>query len=729
VSTLRLRLVTVIALALVGGVVSQSVGAGSADARPHVSGLVAAGVVPEWPGARRIPVPSGVRAASQSTALRRAALRSLAEPSTFTNIGGVDLGDDESVSVYGATWADYDSDGKPDLLTIGANSPPDYSTPPTAFTKLYHGNGDGTFSENKATGLPALWGGVASWADYDSDGRLDVLIAGCTDAYCSATVSKLYRNNGDGSFSEDTSAGLAGVVTADSDAITWTDYDLDGRPDVLLTGIGNYGFFINGTSASSAVEPELLTKLYHNNGDGSFSENTNAQLSGLYLGMSAWSDYDADGFPDLLLNGIAGLTSTTSAASLASPTSLTKLYHNNGDGTFSENTAAQLPATAGGWIAWGDYDGDGFADILINGSPAMVIAALDSPTDSSAGTRLYRNNGDGTFTENTTSGLPDVGNAQLIWGDYDGDGRLDVALNGCLKPCTYSSLAGPSYVTELYRNNGDGTFSKDESAGLPADFAWFAAGDYNSDNRLDLLLYDTSTLANAGLYRNDAAVAAAAPDSPVGLESHLIPKSVVRLSWDESSSKTLLNSVTYNLRVGTAPGAGDVVSALAGPSGVRQLFAYGNAEGRNFAKLKILRPGTYYWSVQAVGANYAGSYFAPEHEFVIPAKATLRLLRSHIFACTGGPRTTKVFGSVRPGYFSAFVSLQRRFARGAGWRAVTTRKLTSRGNFSFAKVGKGVKRSFWLRVRVRSKLGTVVSRPAHVYVKGVAACTMPKKSA
>jgi hypothetical protein len=702
-STLRFRLVCVIALALVGGVVSQSAGASSAG----VSDSRAPAAVPQWLGAHHIPLPGRAGLASLSTGASSSALRSAAASSSFTNVG-IDFG---NTWVYSVTWADYDSDGRPDLLALGLDPPSDNSALPVPVNKLYHSNGDGTFSENTAAGLPSLYDAVASWADYDSDGHLDVLIAGCTDIYCPATASKLYRNNGDGTFSEDTRAGLIGVVTS-TDMITWTDYDSDGRPDVLLTG--GLGLSIASVGSSSIAVPP--TRLYHNNGDGTFSENTSARFPDCNWLMSAWSDYDGDGFPDLLLSGFTGSNGPTRSVPV------TKLYHNNRDGTFSENTATQLPGAAGfwmGWISWGDYNGDGYPDILVNGSPEM---ASDTPAAAST-TRLYHNDGDGTFSEDTAAGLPAVDNAQLIWGDYTGDGRLDIALNGCLGSCFENG-----YVTEIYQNDGDGTFSKDTNAGLPADYAWLASGDYNSDGRLDLLVWATSEPTNTGIYRNNG-TAAPTPDSPIRLESHLLRRGVVRLSWQESSSKTRDNSLSYNLRVGTTPGGVDIVSPLAGPNGARQVAAYGNTEGKNFAKLTGLRPGTYYWSVQAVGANYAGSSFSPQHDFVIAPTPTLTLLRTKIFACTAGPRTTKVFGKVSPGYYSAAVALQTRFVDGAGWRAVAVKKLSSPGTFSFAKVGKGIKQSFWLRIRIRSKIGTVMSRSARVIVNDAAACAQPKAGA
>jgi hypothetical protein len=466
-----------------------------------------------------------------------------------------------------------------------------------------------------------------------------------------------------------------------------------------------------------STAPGIRGSAPHSLATASSFTNVGIDFGNTFVYSATWADYDSDGRLDLLALG-----ADYPADYSTPPVAVNKLYHNNGDGTFSENTAAHLPGAAGlfwGWIAWGDYNGDGFADILINGSPGIASTAVTA----SSTTKLFRNNGDGTFSENTASGLPNSDDAQFIWGDYDGDGRLDIALNGCPESCLEND-----YVTELYRNDGDGTFSKDANSGLPADFAWLSSGDFNSDGRLDLLVWATWKPENAGIYRNDG-TAATIPDSPTRFESRLLPKGVVKLSWRESASKMLDNSLSYNLRVGTTPGGSDVVAPLAGPNGVRQLAAYGNTEGRNSAKLTGLRPGTYYWSVQTVGANYAGSSFALQHEFTIAPTPTLRLLRTKIFACKTGPRATKVFGKVSPGFEAATVALQRRFADGAGWKSVAAQTLSSPGTYMFAKVGKGVERSFWLRVRIRSKLGTVVSRSARVIVTDAGTCAKGKAGA
>jgi hypothetical protein len=627
-------------------------------------------------------LPGQLGAVLRSAGLHRSSLRSFTGPSSFSDIG-IKFAPGE---IDSATWVDYDADGRLDILTLGYTDE-EY----TGFaTRLYHNNGDGTFSEVKNTGLPGIWG-RASWGDYNSDGYPDVVIAGCDSTVCTSFVTKLYRNNGDGTFTEDAAANLAGLFPfAGESSITWADYDNDGRSDILLTGLGAPTISAQGVNASLKA-PLWATKLYHNNGDGSFSEVTNAGLPEIYTAMTAWSDYNADGYVDVLFNGCADLECSSYA---------TKLYRNNGDGTFTENTQAGLADAGTGWIAWGDYDGDDFPDIVVSGYPGMLFAgasALDGPAPL---TKLYHNNGDGTFTEASNTGLPGMSGTQAIWGDYNSDGLPDLLLNGCSEGCLHDT-------TQLYRNNGDGTFTQDTSVGLPDAFAWLAWGDYNSDGRPDLLAWQIQPGWTATIFKNENLLSGLPPNPPTGLRARLTGRRDVSFVWNASDSKTTSTAVGYNLRVGTASGIGDVVSPLANDGGSRQLVQPGNAEEKTFAKLRLLAPGTYYWSVQSIGADFAGSDFAREQKLTIPAKVSLKLSASKISLCGQAPRSVVASGKVEPAFSpAATVILKRAFGPHAGFKKFATAKTSSSGAFRVRGIGKTLKRSFWVRAMTETKLAS-----------------------
>jgi len=309
--------------------------------------------------------------------------------------------------------------------------------------------------------------GPSAWGDYDGDGDFDLFVTGA-DSY-----GALYRN--DGTLFTDVSreAGLFQVASGFS--ATFIDYDNDGRPDLH---IGRNGW--NGP---------MRNALFHNDGDGTFSDVT--QRAGLAdPGSSfvcAWSDVDRDGDIDLMVaNGITGGGDANA------------LYSNNGDGTFTDVTEraglAEPPGLKTIGLAFGDYDLDGWPDLFVSGYATR--------------NRLYRNRGDGTFEEIAREvGLAD--DPRLTTGyvsffmDYDNDLDLDI-LKTNLAPWRHV-LAGLSDRLEtypaaqreellgmcpkLYRNNGDGTFTEvGEQAGLTDPIGIMGAGvaDLDNDGYLDL---------------------------------------------------------------------------------------------------------------------------------------------------------------------------------------------------------------------------------------------------
>ncbi|GIV58894.1 MAG: hypothetical protein KatS3mg042_1807 [Rhodothermaceae bacterium] len=242
------------------------------------------------------------------------------------------------------------------------------------------------------------------------------------------------------------------------------DYDGDGDLDLLLTGH-------NGQRPESRVfvaEDTLFTL--------TVGEQTTvhtfkryrpivAIIDPVYRGMSRWGDYDGDGDGDLL---IAGIALVEVSVDRTEEQVITRLYRNQ-NGVFVEDTRPTFVPVYGGQAAWGDYDGDGDLDLVLAGA-----TRLTPPFEPR--TRLYRND-DGLLTD-TGLDLPGLAFGDLAWGDYDGDGDLDLALLGA---------TDRAYRTVILRNDGD-TFT-DIGAGLPGlahgDLDW---GDYDGDGDLDLLV-------------------------------------------------------------------------------------------------------------------------------------------------------------------------------------------------------------------------------------------------
>ena len=349
---------------------------------------------------------------------------------------------------------------------------------------LYKNNGDGTFSNvassaavnDDSTGIDIAWG------DYNNDGFLDLYLVNDVGAGYGAK-NLLYKNNGDGTFTN--VAGEAGVSSRGYGlCAAWADYDNDGLLDLYVTN-NAHSIFCNGQS----------NKLYKNKGDGTFddvTETAGVGETGNSMG-AAWSDYDDDGDPDMCVLNFASpfLDPPEGNPSV--------LYRNNNDGTFTNVTSASgIEHIDGGHgVAWGDYDNDGDMDLYIANNSATLST---SPPISSLGKNvLYRNNNDGTFTDITDeAGVGStLTSTEVTWVDYDNDGDIDLhVVNGGIQG---------NQGSILYENKGDGTFfdiagtAGIQNTGPGEGATW---GDYDNDGDMDLYVVNYN-LSNK-LYRNNS---------------------------------------------------------------------------------------------------------------------------------------------------------------------------------------------------------------------------------
>jgi len=348
--------------------------------------------------------------------------------------------------VDAAAWGDYDKDGYPDVLLIGNDG-----TRP--ISKLFRNNHDGTFAELLVE-LAGVSGGSVAWGDYDNDGYQDILLTGNSAL---GAVTKIYRNNHNGTFT-DINADIKGVYWG---SVAWGDFNKDGRLDILMAGW------------SDNVNSIGVTRLYRNDGGGSFTE-VSTGLPNLGYAFVAWGDYDNDGYPDILLTG----------SSNSVPFSY--LYHNNRNTTFS-SVSSGIIGVYDASAVWGDFDNDGKIDLLLSG--------YTRPGSLGPTTKVYRNNGDGTFTDYGI-GIPSDVAGSVAWGDFDNDGRLDIAISG-------RGYQGSRYASVL-RNLGNGIFLDIHAYLVSTDgrpqgtVAW---ADYDRDGQLDLLIAGTG--GNTIIYRNN----------------------------------------------------------------------------------------------------------------------------------------------------------------------------------------------------------------------------------
>jgi hypothetical protein len=298
----------------------------------------------------------------------------------------------------------------------------------------------------------------AAWFDYNNDGLLDLYLTNGK-----SQKNGLFRNDGNGSFTNvsasagvDNGLGNSGVIAG--------DVDNDGNIDLFLTGEG--GVMGNGQSP---------TRLYRNNGDGTFTDIT--ARAGTIGAESAWSaafaDIDRDGFLDLFI--------TSPGRAVVRPHQ-NKLYRNNGDLTFTDISASAGVDTQRGACATGfcDYNQDGWIDLFI--ADCADTYARPTPIE------LFRNNGDLTFTDVTTQAGLDPGGfwMGLTFGDVDNDGDMDVFATNF---GTSRRWLGRLWLHALYRNNGDGTYTDIGNQAGVAEWEWgwgCSFADFDNDGYQDL---------------------------------------------------------------------------------------------------------------------------------------------------------------------------------------------------------------------------------------------------
>jgi PKD repeat protein/predicted nucleotidyltransferase len=470
-------------------------------------------------------------------------------------------------------WGDYDNDGDLDILLTGYNT---LESGSSAISKIYRNNGNNSFTEQTGINLFGVKNGSASFGDYDNDNDLDILLTGMTSG--SFPVSKIYRNNGNNTFTEQ--AGISLIGTSYSSA-SWSDFNKDGYLDILLTGQG--------------AGSNLISKIYRNNGNSTFTEQVDINLEHVSKGSSAWGDYDNDGDIDFLLTG---------NNSYGTQKSVSVVYANNGDSTFTVQSGISLPGVMSSSVAWGDYDNDGDLDILLTGYNSDGAIQYIS--------RIYRNDGNNVFTYQSGIKLEGVANSSAAWGDFDNDGDLDILLSG--------RLVSGGFTSKIYRNNSTNTFTEVTGTSFTGvGYCSVAWGDYDNDGDLDILMTGQSAGSTvvSKIYRNNAIMKAGdyganrKPAPPKNLVSVRLPEGM-KLSWSPvKTDETPYKSLTYNIYV-KSRGEGYLTFSAQSDSvtGFRRIVSMGNAQTDTTYIIKNLTPGKYDWKVQAVDQGYRGGYWA-----------------------------------------------------------------------------------------------------------------------
>jgi hypothetical protein len=486
-------------------------------------------------------------------------------------------------------WLDLDSDGDLDLIECA------YIVD-NMQTRVFRNDGAGSLVL-VSTNIPDLsWFAIAA-VDYDGDGDLDLLMTGWMG---SVRATTLLRNGGNFAFTEATTA-LPGFGNG---AVAWGDFDNDGDPDLLLAGDSG-GFWPDSLVVGA--------KVYSNEGRNVFRD-VDANLTGVTNAVAACADFDADGDLDIALAGLDAAHKPT-----------TSLYKNLGAFRFAK-LASQLPGLNNAALAWGDYDNDGDLDLVAAGTSSIYYQSTEPAT-----TTIYRNEGDGSFVP-LPAMLRGSAGGSVAWGDYDADGDLDLLVAG-------------GATTTIYRNDGGGSFVDLDEQLTPLRRGTAHWDDFDDDGDLDFLLMgSTKDYGSLGeIYRNSCQSPNTPPRPPAMLAAGFGGDRVT-LAWSGASdAQTPSAGLGYAVRVATKPGGADVVPPMAvAPTGERLLPGLGNAGSRTWMTLGSLRPGTYYWSVQAIDTALASSPFAAESSFEYRSCGSSIAPSSATVAAHGGQGTITV---------------------------------------------------------------------------------------
>jgi hypothetical protein len=476
-----------------------------------------------------------------------------------------------------AAWGDYDGDGDADLILFGESQQADGTC--LRIARVLRNDGGFLVEDAAQTGrLVGLYAGDGDWADYDNDGDLDLALAGW-DAAGEESL-RLYRSD------DDTGSRLLTVDASQDDGflegvryadLAWGDVDRDGDLDLVVSGMD--------ASGSS------ITRLYANDG-GSFrvDELNSDALLNVHNGDLAWADYDNDGDLDLALAG-------ENVHAEGGIRRVTEFYLNeSGALTLDAGLSSATPVN-GGSLAWGDYDNDGNPDLAQSGRTESWNAVL----------QLYLNRPAGTLTADPGFALNAFlrVDGDLAWVDYDNDGDLDLAASG--RTILSDRRA---FVFENRDGAVSGVSAESSVEGLAGGSSLW--GDYDGDGRADLLLTGTDGdgARRTVLYTNSVGTPNRAPEAPASLNAVTVTSRRVLFSWPAAADLEA-PVLSYNLRIGSEPGAGDILSATTP-------LRPGNAGARtSYVLERPLAPDTYYWSVQAVDGGLARSDFASEGQFIV----------------------------------------------------------------------------------------------------------------
>jgi hypothetical protein len=402
----------------------------------------------------------------------------------------------------GCGWIDYDQNGLLDLYLVNGASARPNTSKHALRSALYRNNGDGTFTDvtiKAGVDAEGLFGMGAAVGDYDNDGFPDLFVLGYGRCI-------LFHNNGNGTFTDVTDRAGVGNIRKWGSSAAWFDYDNDGLLDLVIANYvdwspeQNFWCGDKGPGLRSYCHPDVYRgqppTLYHNNGDGTFSDVSRRSGVGINPGNGlgvVTFDYDNDGWQDIFITN---------------DQMPNFLFHNNHDGTFREiGYSAGVAVGIDGQFEAGM--GTDAADTTGSGRSDLIVTHLDQQL-----ARLYQNVGEGFFEDATfrskisyaTFHLSGFGTRFM---DYDNDGARDLFMaNGHVLDNIQRYHAETTYAEPklMFRNVGHGIFENvSDQLGpdflLPRVSRGAAIGDFDNDGDLDIIISNNGQAPQ--LLRND----------------------------------------------------------------------------------------------------------------------------------------------------------------------------------------------------------------------------------
>ena len=393
-----------------------------------------------------------------------------------------------------------------------------------------------------------------AWGDIDNDNDLDLIISGADQN--NSPVSKIYRNDGEGNYSEID----ASIERVSESATAFGDLDNDGDQDLIISGL--------------RIDGKPIAKIYLNIGKGVFIESEIA-IKGLSAGSILICDLDSDMDNDVVMNGY-DINKKSETVILRNDKQL--------EFTILED---MLPGIAWGMWSAADINKDGLLDLIgVDAAYEYLYASVQSKGLSFTSYRLHGSS---------------IENSRLDLGDYDNDGNMDIVLSTGMI-LRNNGGANPATQFEI-----DNAYPRANVPGDVACLAWF-------NSQSNDILFSSSIDNGAVLFKGDTAIEK--PTEPQNLKSRIFDKTTL-LSWSRPQNPSSTMGLTYNLRVGKTPGGCEILSPMSDSMGFHKIDDLGNCSMSEAWKLENLPPGEYYWSIQTIDCNHVGSSFAEEQSFEV----------------------------------------------------------------------------------------------------------------